>query len=74
MVQAAVITSLLTLGLTLCPLKYQFGSAWQLTAFAFNQGSDGSDGRYTFKSKRDFSFLGAALWPLLFRSQNSSVP
>ncbi|CAE7844995.1 Maneal [Symbiodinium microadriaticum] len=37
-VQAAVITSLLTLGLTL----------------------------YTFKSKRDFSFLGAALWPLLF--------
>jgi len=37
-VQAAVITSLLTLGLTL----------------------------YTFKSKRNFSFLGAALWPLLF--------
>jgi len=37
-IQAAVITALLTAGLTL----------------------------YAFKSKRDFSFLGAILWPLLF--------
>ncbi|CAJ1395116.1 unnamed protein product [Effrenium voratum] len=37
-VEAALITGLLTAGLTL----------------------------YTFRSKRDFSFLGAALWPLLF--------
>ncbi|CAJ1336869.1 unnamed protein product [Effrenium voratum] len=36
--QAAVITALITLGLTM----------------------------YTFSSKRDFSFLGAALWPLAF--------
>ena len=58
MVQAAAITALLTAGLTLSHAC--IGASLCLTAMRA-----GAEARYTFKSKRNFSFLGAALWPPL---------